>query len=289
MQKVLTAEVILSLIFSPIFQTLISELSSLFFMAVNRSREAWKTYGNVFDNFTIRNLEKLSSQGYFEELKGAIALGKEANVFSATTKEGSLVAVKIYRLESCNFNKMYEYISQDQRYIHIKGQKRRIIFAWTQREYRNLLKAREHIQVPSPHVFKDNIIVMDFVGGDEPAPKLKDVHLEDPKRVFEEIIEEIERLFLDANLVHGDLSEYNILYHNDYPIFIDLSQSTAADSPSAIKLLERDLSVICNFFKKRGLKEDPEKIFNSFLEKRRLRQEEHLRNLKRAEKEKFNL
>ena len=56
-------------------------------MAVNRSREEWKIYGNVFDKFTIELLRKLSAQGYFEELESAIAMGKEANVFLATTKD----------------------------------------------------------------------------------------------------------------------------------------------------------------------------------------------------------
>ncbi len=259
-------------------------------MAVNRSREAWKTYGNVFDNFTLRNLEKLAAQEYFEELDATIALGKEANVFSARTKDGSCVAVKIYRLENCNFNKMFEYISQDPRYIHIKGQKRRIIFAWNQREYRNLLKAREVIEVPTPLVFKDNIIVMDFIGDDdEPAPKLKDVELPHPEKVFNEIIGSIERLFLDANLVHGDLSEYNILYHNSQPVFIDFSQSTAADSPRAIELLERDVRIICSFFKKRGYSADPGLIVEQFLEKRRQRKNDRDADLVEKHKDKFNL
>ena len=115
-------------------------------MVVNRSREEWKTYGNVFDKFTLRNLERLATQGYYEELTGSVALGKEANVFVAQTKEETQVAVKIYRLENCNFNKMYEYIAQDPRYISLKGDKRRIIFAWTQIEYSNLLKASDLLQ-----------------------------------------------------------------------------------------------------------------------------------------------
>ncbi len=258
-------------------------------MAVNRSREAWKTYGNVFDNFTLALLEKLSRQGYFEELTSIIALGKEANVFSATTRDGSLVAVKIYRLESCNFNKTYEYIVQDPRYLHLKGQKRRIIFAWTQREYRNLLKAKEVIAVPTPHVFKDNVIVMDFIGDSSPAPKLKDVAFDDPEEVFNDVISEIERLFLDANLVHGDLSEFNILYHNGMPFFIDLSQTITADSPSATKLLERDVSIICSFFARRGYSRDPKEVVSDLLEKRKKRQEERFESIKLREKEKFNL
>lgn len=240
-------------------------------MVVNRSRESWKTYGNVFDSFTVRNIEKLASQGYFQELSGAIDLGKEANVFSAITTDETYVAVKIYRLENCNFNKMYEYISQDARYIDIKGQKRRIIFTWNQREYRNLLKAREHIRVPTPLTFKDNILVIEFIDDYEgnAAPKLRDVEIEDPESLFNEVLEMVEKLLLGANLVHGDLSEYNILMQNDSPVFIDFSQATAADSPFARELLARDLRVICSFFKKRGYDRNSEEIYEHLVAKKR--------------------
>ena len=238
-------------------------LSSL--MVVNRSREEWKTYGNVFDKFTLRNLERLASQGYFEELEGSVALGKEANVFMARNKEGEQVAIKIYRLENCNFNKMYSYISQDPRYLHLKGDKRRIIFAWTQREYRNLLKARELVRVPTPLVFKDNIVVTEFIDEDgEAAPQLKNAELDDPKATFDEIIMMIKKLF-KTGLVHGDLSEFNILMQHGKPVFIDFSQGTAKDSPNAKELLIRDVENICRYFKKHGVKASAEEAYEKIV------------------------
>lgn len=237
-------------------------------MVVNRSREAWKTYGNVFDNFTLRNLEKLMSTGYFEELTTSIALGKEANVFGGRTKDGSTVAVKIYRLENCNFNKMYEYISQDPRYLDLKGQRRKIIFAWTQREYRNLLKAREVIRVPTPIAFKDNIVVMETIyDGDVVAPQLKNVEFDDYEELFDQIIDMIQQLF-DAGLVHGDLSEFNILIEGNDPVFIDFSQATATDAPNAPELLKRDLEVLCKFFSRKGVERDPQEIYQTIVKKK---------------------
>jgi RIO kinase 1 len=236
-------------------------------MVVNRSREAWKTYGNVFDNFTIRNLQKLMGSGYFEELTTSIALGKEANVFGGETKDGSMVAVKIYRLENCNFNKMYEYISQDPRYLDLKGQRRKIIFAWTQREYRNLLKAREVIRVPTPLTFKHNIIVMEYVtDGTAAAPQLKDVNFEEFETVFDQIIVMMKKLF-EVGLVHGDLSEFNILIEGNDPVFIDFSQSTAVEAQNASELLKRDVTVLCRFFKKRGVERDVQTIYDSIVKK----------------------
>lgn len=235
-------------------------------MAVNRSREAWKTYGNVFDSFTLRLLERLRGQGHFEELLSSIALGKEANVFSATTKENSLVALKIYRLENCNFNKMYEYISQDPRYIDLKGDKRRIIFSWTQREYRNLLKARECIRVPTPLAFKDHILITEFIGdGETAAPQLKNVHLDDPRHFFHQVYVMVYELFHKAELVHGDLSAFNILVQHDEPVFIDFSQTTAKGSPNAKELLQRDLQVLCTYFKRQGVEQDPQVLYQSII------------------------
>ncbi len=235
-------------------------------MVVNRSREDWKTYGNVFDSYTLKLLAKLAGQGLFQELVSSIALGKEANVFSASTDNDGFVAVKIYRLENKSFNKMFTYISQDARYLDLKGDKRRIIFAWTQREYRNLLKAREYIRVPTPLSFKDHVLVTEFIGDDGvAAPQLKDVNLEDPEVFFEKILFMVRKLFLEGKLVHGDLSGFNILVYRQEPVFIDFSQSTATDSPQAGELLKRDLEVLCSFFKKQGVKRDPEELYNQFV------------------------
>lgn len=235
-------------------------------MVVNRSREAWKTYGNVFDSYTARLLQKLSSQGFFEELETSIALGKEANVFGARTTQEDYVAVKIYRLENCNFNKMYSYISQDPRYANLKGDKRRIIFSWTQREYRNLLKAREHIRVPTPLAFKDHVLITEFIGeGKQAAPQLKDVHLENLETFFAQIVHMIALLFHKAELVHGDLSGFNILVEHNEPVFIDFSQATARDSPNAKELLVRDIEVLCDHFARRGLVYEPQKIYDQVI------------------------
>jgi len=213
------------------------------------TREKFKTYNNVFDNFTMRNLFKLSSEGFYDEVVGTVALGKEANIFTAVRQDGSLVIIKIYRLENCNFNKMFDYIRQDPRYETLSSKKREIVFAWTQREFRNLLKARECIRVPTPYKVKDNIIVMELIGeNDVPAPQLKDALPDNPEEFFDKIIENVKKLY-KVGLVHGDLSHFNILNSNEEPVFIDFSQSTVTSSRDAEDLLRRDMETLCKFFK----------------------------------------
>ena len=225
-----------------------------------KPKEKFKTMHNVFDKFTERTIFKLMSEGYFSGLESPIAMGKEANIFSATGKKGRVMA-KIYRLEACDFNKMYEYIKEDPRYLDLKGKKRKVILSWVQREYRNILKAREaNVRVPTPLTFKNNIIVLEFVGrGQEIAPKLKDKKPKNPKEFLKDLIKNIRRLY-KAGLVHADLSSFNILNFEEKPVFIDFSQCTSTKVSRANEFLERDINNITTFFKKLGLKLDNEKI-----------------------------
>jgi RIO kinase 1 len=221
-----------------------------------RKQEDFKTMHDVFDEFTNRTVFKLISEGYFEGLESPISIGKEANLFSAR-KDNDRVMVKIYRLETCDFNRMYDYIKEDPRYLGLKGKKRKIIFAWVQREYRNLIKARSaDVNVPLPIAFKNNILVLEFIGKDgEIAPQLKDRHPDDPGEFLDEIIENMKHMNA-AGLVHADLSQFNILNHDEHPVFIDFSQCLTTSSASADRFLDRDIKNILSFFKKFGISAD---------------------------------
>src|SRR3989344_4281407 len=176
-------------------------------------KEKFKTYKNVFDDFTDRNLFKLISQGYFEGIESPISIGKEANIFSAIDLEQNRLILKIYRLSTCDFNRMYDYLKLDPRYSSVKKRKREIIFSWAQREYRNLLKVRElGVRVPTPkHVFF-NILILEFIGDQDPAPKLKDLAPKNAEDFFKEILKQMKKLY-KAGFVHTDLSSFNILNH----------------------------------------------------------------------------
>lgn len=223
-------------------------------------KEEFKTLNDVFDLFTEKHLFKLISQGYFEGLESPISIGKEANIFTARTKDGTRIIVKIYRLSVCDFNKMYDYIRADPRFSTLKRSRRDVIFAWAQKEYRNLLKAREAgVSVPTPITVLHNILLMGCVGGENIAHRLKDVSPKNPKKFFDELLKNVKRLY-NAGLVHGDLSPFNILNENETPVIIDMSQSTTFANPNARGYLLRDIRNVCNFFRKLGLKLDDAEI-----------------------------
>lgn len=224
------------------------------------SKEKWKVWGNVFDEFTLRTLFKLTTQGHFEDLESPVFIGKESNVFTAKTKTGRII-VKIYRLHTCDFNKMYEYIRTDPRYISLKKQRRQIIFAWTQREYRNLMKARDKgVRCPTPLAFQNNVLLLELIGDDVGlAPQLKDAVPDDPKKFLNLIIKNYQKLY-KAGLVHADFSSFNILNYKEKPVFIDFSQCTSVDDPNAMGFLERDVHNLSVYFRKIGLDVDEEEV-----------------------------
>ena len=72
-----------------------------------------KVSSEIFDKATLQVLYKLANQGYLDVLNGAISTGKEANVLKGIKDDGSIVAVKIYRIATSDFKKMQYYIAKD--------------------------------------------------------------------------------------------------------------------------------------------------------------------------------
>ena len=222
-------------------------------------REKYKTLKNVFDLFTEKKLFKLISQGYIDGLESPLSIGKEANIFTAR-KDNELRIVKIYRLQTCNFNRMFDYIKADLRYAGLVNQRREVIFSWAHREYRNLLKAREAgVRVPTPYAFSSNILIMEFIGDDIAAQKLKDQPPGKPKEFFDEVVKQMKLLY-KARLVHADLSGFNILNYHEKPVLIDMSQATPLENPNSEEYLKRDVLNICKLFRKFGVKSEDEII-----------------------------
>jgi RIO kinase 1 len=210
----------------------------------------------VFDKKTLETLYTLANHGYIHILYGAISTGKEANVFKGLDENGNFVAVKIYRITTSDFKKMQNYIQGDPRFKVRTTNKRQIVYAWVNKEFRNLKRAREHgVKVPRPIVAKNNILVMEFIGDKDgnPAPLMKDANISNPNKVLEKLVNYVKILYNDAKLVHGDLSNFNILINDDEPVIIDISQGVVVDHPFSLELLNRDILNLTIAFKKLGI------------------------------------
>ncbi|MEM0215280.1 MAG: serine protein kinase RIO, partial [Archaeoglobaceae archaeon] len=199
---------------------------------------------------------------------GVVSTGKEANVFYADgIFEGKVVpmAVKIYRIETSSFDKMDEYIFGDRRFDYRVAPKDKI-YLWTEKEFRNLERAFESgVRVPRPYAFLKNVILMEFIGQNEiPAPTLAEIGKElaelDVDGIFDEIMENLKKLYQVAELVHADLSEYNIMLLEE-PVIIDMGQAVLIDHPKANEFLRRDIRNLVRFFRKFGVKVDEDQVY----------------------------
>lgn len=213
---------------------------------------------SVFDERTIFQLNKVLVNGPLERIEGIISAGKEANVYLAYDTMGKEVAVKIYKIDSNTSRWMRNYIVGDPRFKKIPHNISKIIFLWAGKEFKNLKRAyKVGLRVPEPIFVTNNILVMEYIGFESiPAPVLKDIiNPKEPLVLFNEILKFIKNLFQKAKLVHGDLSEFNILYHNQKPVIIDISQAVSIQHPKAEIYLSRDIKNIFKYFEKLGIEE----------------------------------
>ncbi len=217
-----------------------------------------KTYDEVFDFRTMKNLTKLISSGIIDHFEFPIATGKEANIFKAKGKDGDL-AVKIYRTNTATFRSFTTYIDGDKRFEKEKKSLKNIVKLWARKEFVNLKRLEDaEVRVPKPKKQLENILIMEYIGDkDGPAPLLKDCRNLDFEEMFSKICKIFRRIYKDAELVHADFSEYNILVtEEDVPVVIDVGQAVLRSHPAADEFLLRDVRNIVNFFKKRGVKCD---------------------------------
>ncbi|AIY90784.1 serine protein kinase RIO [Geoglobus acetivorans] len=238
-----------------------------------KDSDARKIFAEVFDERTLKTLYKLSARGYIQALGGVVSTGKEANVFYADGNingEFKPLAVKIYRIETSEFFKMDEYLFGDRRFDMRRVSKKEIIFTWVEKEFRNLERAfNAGVNVPEPYTYLKNVVLMEFLGKDEvPYPTIFELkrdlpEITDVEELYSRIKENLARLYRKAELVHADLSEYNIILKNNDPYFIDMGQAVLTDHPLANSYLERDLRNLIRFFSRYGIKESPEELISS--------------------------
>ena len=221
-----------------------------------------KAESGVFDTPTLKTLYTLSSKGIITAMGGVVSTGKEADVFHAIGENGRELAIKIYRINTSDFQKMQDYLIGDPRFSNVRGTKKDIVFAWTKKEQRNLERAAEvGVRAPEPIISERNILIMEFIGKDGvSAPRLKDIRLEQPQQVYDVVAEYMHLLYQKARLVHGDLSEYNILLYEEKPVIIDMGQAVMLEHPMAREFLARDVKNVVRYFKKSGAKCSEEEL-----------------------------
>lgn len=211
---------------------------------------------------TPRRLEPLIEDGLIDEVVRPLMSGKEASVYVVRCGD-SLRCAKVYKeANKRSFRQAAEY--QEGRKVRNSRQARAMAKgskygrreqeeAWQNAEVAALFRlAGAGVRVPKPYDFLDGVLLMELVAdadGDA-APRLNDVTLEpdEARRHHAFLIRQIVAM-LCAGLVHGDLSEFNVLLGPDGPVIIDLPQAVdAAGNNHAFSMLERDVGNMAAYF-----------------------------------------
>ena len=229
-----------------------------------KNSEERKVSNEIFDKLTLETLYKIANQGYIDVLNGAISTGKEANVLIGVNNDGNFVAVKIYRIATSDFKKMNYYLNGDPRFNVKTKNKRKIIYSWVTKEYKNLKRLHDAgVNVPEPYTSANNVLLIEFIGDENgnPAQPVRNKKPEDPDEFFNKLLVKLKKFVNDAKLVHGDLSNYNILNKDETPVIIDVSQSVVLDNPISKELLERDINTLVNEYTRLGVKTNFDEVW----------------------------
>ncbi len=211
---------------------------------------------------TPKRIEPLVEAGLVDEVVRPLMSGKEAAVYVVRCGDELRVA-KVYKeANKRSFRQAAEYQegrkvrnSRDARAM-AKGSKygrKGQEDAWQNAEVAALFRlASAGVRVPKPYDFLEGVLLMELVddGEGDAAPRLNDVdlHPDDAREFHTFMIREVVKM-LCAGLVHGDLSEFNVLLDPGGPVIIDLPQAVdAAGNNHAFKMLERDVGNMSAYF-----------------------------------------
>ncbi len=222
--------------------------------------EEYEVLEEVFDKSTLMTIYGFLNKGVIDEIHGVVKAGKEARIYWGKDKNGKELAIKIYLTIASEFRKgKLQYIEGDPRFKHIKHDTRALVYAWAVKEFKNLrLALKAKVRVPKPVVVKKNVLIMQFIGKKgNPAPELRETSLKNPELIYRELLDYVEKLYQQANLVHGDISEYNVMVWRNRPVLFDMAQAVLLSHPMANAFLKRDLRNVNRYFKKLGVRVMP--------------------------------
>lgn len=231
------------------------------------------TNEQVLDPRTRMILFKMINRGIIFEVNGCVSTGKEANVYHACTEQGIHRAIKIYKTSILVFKDRDRYVSGEYRFRHgySRHNPRKMVKVWAEKEIRNLKRLHTAgIPCPEPLHLHLHVLVMGFLGDKKgwPSPRLRDAKIselfpqnpaEEYTALYHQLCAYMRIMYQKCRLVHADLSEYNILYHEKKLYIIDVSQSVEHDHPSSLEFLRMDIKNCNDYFRKHGVNVFPER------------------------------
>ncbi|RHZ72793.1 hypothetical protein CDV55_108258 [Aspergillus turcosus] len=239
------------------------------------------TSEQVLDPRTRMILLQMINRNIVSEIHGCLSTGKEANVYHAIwfpdeEETQQHRAIKVYKTSILVFKDRDKYITGEFRFRqgYNKSNNRAMVKLWAEKEMRNLRRIyAAGIPCPEPIHLRLHVLVMGFVGNSKglPAPRLKDVEFDtsEPetrwRELYIELLGYMRVMYQTCDLVHADLSEYNILYHKNKLYIIDVSQSVEHDHPRSLEFLRMDIKNVSDFFRRKGVETLSERTIFEFI------------------------
>jgi RIO kinase 1 len=213
---------------------------------------------------TPEALLALIDEGVVDEVLRPLMSGKEAQVYLVRAS-GELRVAKVYKdAQQRSFKQRSDYTegravrnSRDRRAIGKRTRygREQDEAAWRSAEVDMIYRlSAAGVRVPTPYHFIEGVLVMELVidADGNPAPRLGDLELDPASAIqlFERVMAEVVRM-LAAGVIHGDLSDFNVLVGSDGPVIIDFPQAfEAANNQSARRILLRDVDNLHRFIAK---------------------------------------
>ncbi|RDW65521.1 serine kinase RIO1 [Coleophoma crateriformis] len=230
------------------------------------------TSEQVLDPRTRMILLQMINRGIVSEVNGCLSTGKEANVYGALSipivdgvdQDPIHRAIKVYKTSILVFKDRDRYVSGEHRFRggYNKGNNRAMVKVWAEKEFRNLKRLYlAGIPCPEPVYLRLHVLVMGFLGDKKgwAAPRLRDAELtgddvdEQWRLLYLQLLGLMRRMYQTCKLVHADLSEYNVLYHQKKLFIIDVSQSVEHDHPRSLEFLRMDIKNVSDFFRRKNV------------------------------------
>lgn len=238
-----------------------------------RYRGNYTGYRLTFMGYDALALHTLAKRGIIEGVSPTpIGVGKESDVYAGDAVGDGKVVLKFHRLGRTSFR-------QIRRFRAWIGDRRHITWLYESRlsahtEYKALVLAyNAGVDVPRPITVNRHAVVMSYIDG----VQLSEVgNVDDPEDLYWGIIEGVRKLFADVGIVHGDLSEFNIMIDLDSgrPYIIDWPQWIPRNAPGALESLRRDITNVTRYFMKRfRLDVDVDEVYNYVVSNVEVREE----------------
>lgn len=212
------------------------------FELVRRGVTKYRGYRLLPAGYDVLALKSLVEDDVLKAFGRSLGIGKEADTYDSLTPDEKRVAVKFNRL-GLSFKKLKEKRPYAPQHGWIDASKKA-----ARREYEGLKKVYSKVEVPKPIAYNRHVLVTSFIEGEE----LADVaEIDLPEPVLDEILRNVKESY-QAGVIHGDLSEHNIIIQpNGEVLIIDWPQWEPTNHPEADELLERDVKNILKFFNRK--------------------------------------